>query len=124
MSSLAVKLPLTRNSIDGFTMIKDLKTLVNQNLKMLVLTNPGERVMDPEYGVGLSAYLFSNYSTTVFVNIEKRIKRQAEKYLPLIVIERVDFEQSPEVIDSNVLAMRIVYTVPALNVAETLEITI
>ena len=48
MSSLSVKLPITRNTIDGFAMIKDFQTLVKQNFKMLVLTAPGERVMEPE----------------------------------------------------------------------------
>ena len=37
MSSLSVKLPITRNTIDGFAMIKDFQTLVKQNFKMLVL---------------------------------------------------------------------------------------
>jgi len=40
MSSLAVALPLTTDSIDGFVMIRSLKVLIKQNLKMLILTNP------------------------------------------------------------------------------------
>ena len=124
MSSLAVKLPLTRNVIDGFTMIKDFKTLVEQNLKMLILTDPGERVMDPNYGVGARRFLFSNFSTDVFVKIEKKIIKQAEIYLPMITITRVEFDKRPENIDANLLAMRVIYNVPAINVSETLEITI
>ena len=58
MASYAVRLPLTQDTGDGYTMIKRIKTLVRQNLKMLVLTNPGERVMEPEYGVGIKTFLF------------------------------------------------------------------
>ena len=68
MSSLSVKLPITRNTIDGFAMIKDFQTLVKQNFKMLVLTAPGERVMEPEFGVGLRNYLFENL-TILFLSI-------------------------------------------------------
>ena len=124
MASFAVKIPLTRSSIDGFMMIKDIKTLISQNLKMLILTNPGERVMIPEYGVGASAYLFSNYSTSVYVDLENRIKKQAAKYIPLITIERVKFDKASELVDTNTLGLQVVYSVPAFNFTEMLEFTI
>ena len=124
MSSFAVKLPITRNNINGFTMIKDFKTLISQNLKMLVLTDPGERVMDPEYGVGARSYLFSNFSTTVYVDIETNIKKQVAKYMPMVIIDQVAFDKRPETIDRNTLAMRIVYRIPAINITEMLEFTI
>ena len=66
MSSLAVKLPLTRDSVDGFVMIKNLQTMVRQNFKMLLLTNPGERVMMPLYGDGLKQYLFEQFTSSTF----------------------------------------------------------
>ena len=124
MSSLAVKLPLTRNTIDGFTMIKDFKTLVEQNLKMLILTDPGERVMDPNFGVGARSFLFSNFTTDVFSRIESKIRSQVETYIPMITVVRVEFDKSAATMDAGVLAMRLVYNVPAINVSETLEITI
>ena len=51
MSSIGVALPLRLDFSDGFVMIKDIKRMFRQNLKMLILTNPGERVMDPLFGV-------------------------------------------------------------------------
>ena len=42
MASIGVKLPLTTDSMDGFTMTKTLKDAIKQNFKMLILTNPGE----------------------------------------------------------------------------------
>ena len=49
MSSIGIKLPLTYNSADGFTMIKTIRQMIKQNFKMLILTNPGERVMEPQF---------------------------------------------------------------------------
>jgi phage baseplate assembly protein W len=42
----------------GYHLISDIRTNIKQNLKMLVLTSPGERVMDPNFGVGIKRFLF------------------------------------------------------------------
>jgi len=70
MSSLSVALPLRYSTTDGYQMNKTIKRLIKQNLKMLLLTNPGERVMDPTFGVGLSAYLFENFAEDVYAEID------------------------------------------------------
>lgn len=122
MAKLGLKLPITRNSIDGFTMIGDFTTLIKQNLKMLILTNPGERVMIPEFGVGLSSYLFENFNSTTYTNIESDIREQVARYLPVVAIQSVLFDNSNE--DNNQLGVAIVYAIPALNVRDLLEFTI
>ena len=38
MSSIGVKIPITYDSGDGFTMLKTLDDTIKQNLKMLILT--------------------------------------------------------------------------------------
>ena len=98
MASLAVKLPITRDSGDGFTMIKDFRTLIKQNFKMLLLTNRGERVMEPSFGIGLHSYL------------------------PVIKIKEINF--IVEDIDINKLSVSIEYSIPTLNVGDLLEFTI
>ena len=40
MSSIGIKVPITYDSGDGFTMLKTLDGTIKQNLKMLILTNP------------------------------------------------------------------------------------
>ena len=66
MASYGVALPLPYDSGDGFTMLKHIKRVAKQNFKMLILTVPGERVMEPKFGVGLKRYLFENFSETVY----------------------------------------------------------
>ncbi len=122
MSSLNVKLPITRNDIDGYTMIKDLKTLLNQNLKMIVLTNPGERVMDPDFGVGINSYLFENFNNTIYTDIRNNVRDQVAKYLPVITIDSITFDGSNE--DHNLLGISISYSIPSIGVKDLLEFTI
>jgi len=90
MSSLAVALPLAPDSGDGFVMIKSLRRMIKQNLKMLLLTMPGERVMNPEFGAGLQRYMFENFgNTNFFAEIDFTIRDQTHKYLPHVKINNV-----------------------------------
>ena len=122
MASLAVKLPLKKDSINGFTMINDFKTLIKQNFKMLLLTHQGERVMEPAFGVGMRGYLFSNFNEATFNTIESRIREQVAMYMPVIQILEIAFDSSD--IDSNMLHATIKYAIPTLNVKDLLEFTI
>lgn len=122
MSSLGVKLPLSLDSGDGFTMIKDLKSLIKQNLKMLLLTNPGERVMEPLFGVGINQYLFENFAPNTYAVIDSKIREQVSIYMPMIAIAAVSFDDSDE--DRNKLAIRLEYSIPIINIKDLLEFTI
>jgi phage baseplate assembly protein W len=122
MASLAPKLPLTLDSGDGYTSIKTLKSLIKQNFKMLILTNPGERVMDPEFGVGIRQFLFENFESDVYARIDQRIREQTSIYLPVVLIRSIEFGRRPE--DENLLALRLEYTIPDIAVRDLLEFTI
>ena len=78
MSSLGVKLPLTLDSGDGFTMIKSISGMIKQNFKMLLLTIPGERVMEPNFGVGLKTYLFASMQENARADIDFKIREQTK----------------------------------------------
>jgi phage baseplate assembly protein W len=122
MASISVALPLTRDSADGFTMNKTLRATIKQNFKMLILTSPGERVMEPEFGVGLRNFLFQNFDESTFYDIENAIKLQTKAYMPVIKIVNIDFGVERK--DQNLLGLTIVYDIPSIASAETLQITI
>ena len=122
MASLSVKLPLERDPSDGFQMNKSFKDMIRQNFKMLLLTTPGERIMEPDFGVGLKTYLFENFTESTFAQIERAIFRQVRIYMPSVVVEGIYFSGENE--NSNVLSLRIEYSVPNLNTKDLLEFTI
>ena len=65
-TGISVKLPLRVTAENGpYGLTKDLASTVKQNFKNLVLTAPGERVMDANFGVGIYAMLFENYNSEV-----------------------------------------------------------
>ena len=122
MASLSPKLPLTLDSGDGYTSIKKMKTLIKQNFKMLVLTNPGERVMNPDFGVGIRQFLFESFESDVYARIDSKIREQVALYLPIVAIQSIDFGTGG--IDDNSLGIRIEYTIPDIATQDLLEFTI
>jgi len=122
MSSLSVALPLRYSTTDGYEMHKTIRNMLKQNLKMLVMTNPGERVMEPTFGVGLQGYLFENFTSSTYAEINEKIKQQAKLYIPVIKILRVSFNDAD--IDRNTLGISIVYAIPKIGMKDLLEFTI
>ena len=102
----------------GFHMVTTLKDNIKQNLKMLILTNPGERVMDPNFGVGIRRYLFEVVSDEVYAEIDSKIKQQVSLYLPYLKITRVQFARDPN--NENRINLKIVYSVPRLSLFDEL----
>ena len=122
MSSIGVALPLLRDVNDGFQMLKTIRQTVKQNLKTIILTNPGERVMQPEFGVGIRSYLFSNYSEGIEAELFDRINTQVKTYMPAVQIFDIVFLQSDP--DTNSFGFQIYYRLPDAGLDDLLEFTI
>jgi hypothetical protein len=126
MAGFSPKLPLTLDPDDGYTLNTSLKEVARQNFKNLVLTSPGERIMDPEFGVGIRSYLFENNGPATYGQIEARIREQTQKYLPYIQIDQVQFgtQNVSSNISDNFLGVRISYIIKKLAISDALEIPI
>ncbi len=75
-------LPLAYDQLDGpFRLTKTLKEAITLNFKNLVLTNPGEKIMDPEFGVGIKRYLFELDNDGLKGEIAEKINQQVSIYL-------------------------------------------
>ena len=124
MAGLSIKLPIALDEEDGFKLNKTFKEMVQQNLKNLVLTAPGERIMDINFGVGLRHYLFELNNGLTFSTIESKIYEQTAKYMPYIEIREIEFKNSDtnEGMDQNTLSMNILYKIIPLNIEEILSI--
>ncbi len=78
---------------------------------MLILTVPGERIMDPDFGVGARRYLFEQLTEETFQLFKSRLLQQQQKYLPYLVIKNVEFVSSlsNKEVDENTLQIKISY---------------
>jgi hypothetical protein len=117
-------LPLRYDPIDGFYVLnKTVNSNVKQNLKMLILTAPGERVMLPEYGVGLRHYLFENNPER---EIMSKIQEQMIRYLPELQVLSAQVKKDQDIPNRfgqrNTLFVRIVYKIPGVDVIQTFDL--
>ena len=93
---------------------------------MLILTNPGERMMDTSFGVGLRNYLFENNGPSTYADIQADVVSQASRYLPYIKIERVEFstpEGLPDLYPYQIV-MKVYFKVVPLQLSSVLEIEV
>ena len=119
MAGLSPKLPLSIDPTDKFYRLNTtMKEVVAQNLKMLLLTAPGERIMDPNFGVGIRNYLFEN---AMLPDIKKRINRQVKKYMPYLSIQNVNLGYLDE--SKNSVGIVIQYAAPSLKLHDFIQIS-
>jgi len=124
MSGWGPKLPVDTDKSDGLALTKTLQEVVKQHLKMLVLTSPGEKVMSPDFGVGIKQFLFQPNIPLIYGEIDSRIRKQAIKYLPYLKIHKVNFVGPAE--DSHVgenrLNITITYRIVPLNTMDQIAL--
>jgi len=102
---LAVKFPLEIDDETGSLLVysmSELQSVVEQNIKMVLLTNPGERLFNNDFGVGLKRYLFLQEREIVngiagdnrFPPLRQYIKTQLENYMPYITVEDIQISSA------------------------------
>ena len=124
MKGYSPKLPLSINDDDSvYSLNKTILETAKQNLKMLLLTTPGERVMDKNFGVGILTYVFSQDIQSVRNSIENKISEQVNRYLSYITINEIVFSK-PNTNNDNALYISIRYSINSLNTNDELNITI
>ena len=92
----APKFPLRFKEQKGFEDVNGLKELIRFHLTNLLLTSPGEKISDSEYGVGVRRYLFEQMTDGFINNIEDNITFAIGRYLSYINLEAVEVNPFPE----------------------------
>jgi hypothetical protein len=119
---LAVALPLAQSPEDGaYGLHKNLEDVAKQNLKMIILTSPGERVMDPQFGVGIRSFLFRQNTPTLTSEVRGRIESQITAYLPYVKILDLNINNDP---DNAFMFIKIKYAVPSANIVSDLVLPV
>ncbi len=124
---LSPAIPFLTDDRDGIKLNKEYIDLVNQNLTMLLLTAPGERIMDPNFGVGMRKFIFEMDHPSTYASISAKIHKQVTKYLPYIEIEKVDFQSQGTgniSVAPNTVMIKIIFNIKPLNRRAMLEVPV
>ena len=127
LEGISPRLPLVYDKTDGpYQLNKTLKETFRQNLKMLILTMPGERPMIPEFGVGLYGFLFESLGDDTFSKVaQAHISEQVAFYMPGISLEEINFITSDEdpTLGLNEVYVSIEYNILPFNEKDQLIIS-
>ena len=127
MSGLSPKLPLMLSEEHGaYGLNKTFKEATKQNFKNLLLTGKGEKVMDPNFGVGIRELLFEQDAGFIQSEIEARIQNQVSIYMPHVIILNLEVLNRDDIhqLGANTLSVKIKYRIAPFNEQDLLDITI
>jgi hypothetical protein len=112
------KLPLSLQSGIGYTLNKTIPEMIKQNVKMLLLTSPGERLMDNNFGVGLKNYLFEQNVFDTREDLKARIRQQIGEYMPFLEITEITVDEN----DNHEVYVSLGYNITSLQTGDRIII--
>ena len=126
VEKIAVKLPLAQSTVDGFNTTKTIEETIRQNLKTLLLTRPGERVMDPQFGIGVDTYLFESFTEATYTSLKQNITQQVATYMPFLSILNIKIESGSDFSppDFNKLFLSVKYSIDSVSIVDILNINV
>ena len=120
-------LKLSEKKSELFIMNTNLVDAVADNLRNVLLTNRGERVMQPDLGANLKAIL-SEFGTPGFeTEVMARINSAVSKYMPFVSLSTMSMEKIPSPPSDGLVIVRfnIKYSIPSARVTgEEISVTL
>jgi phage baseplate assembly protein W len=114
---IGVSLPF--NAPGVFNKTYSTKEQIKSNLINLLLTDKGERIMNPEFGADLRRSLFDNITTTSIDLLRIKIIDAINIFIPEVELENVDVESN---IDDNTLNVTINYRLRISNTPDQVTV--
>jgi Bacteriophage baseplate protein W len=86
---------------------------IDQAIWIILGTNPGERVMRPDFGAGLNKFIFEPINSTTMEKLKSRVEESLIAWEPRIDVKEVTVE--PDRAERNRLLIDVRYRVRATN---------
>lgn len=95
---------------------------IRESIRLILLTNPGERLRLPAFGAGLQPLLFEPNTAARHKQLEDRIQRALVRWEPRIAVRAVRAEVDPE--DAEAAIVTLEYELVASRSRERLTFNI
>lgn len=118
ITPVGIKTPVSFNKTSGdmFNMNFSVATQIKDNLKNLLLTNAGERLMLTDFGANLRPLATELTKEDVANEAIRRISVSVAKYMPYVELNTFETSTIPTQDGSTVgISVRVGYSVPSIN---------
>jgi len=105
--------PPTFNKGGGQVEMTDAEADILQSIQIILATQPGERLMQPDFGCALNQYLFEAMEQGVLTSIQSVVSDALIYHEPRIKVNRLEVSPSPT--EPGLLMIEINYTVRQTN---------
>jgi phage baseplate assembly protein W len=95
---------------------------VRESIRIILTTEPGERLMLPSFGAGLRSFLFEPNVPATHRMIEERVQFALRRWEPRIGLEAVVVRQHPD--DPTRAVVAISYTLVATKARDGIELSV
>ena len=89
------------------------------NLLNFLLTNPGERPLNPTFGGGLRAFIFEQIVDDNLGFLKEEIEEKVNTFFPNISIKDLKISSQP---NNNTISVSLSYSIKNTNISDTVEI--
>jgi phage baseplate assembly protein W len=117
--ALSFSLPLSGRAV--FNEVYTTPEVIQANLVNWLLTNKGERVMNPNFGANLREILFEGLNDTTTAALETRIKDNVGLEFPEVIVQRIEFNNDE---DRNIVKFTLHYKIRKFETQDSLIIEI
>ena len=91
---------------------------VEESLRILLSTSPGERVMHPTYGCGLQRMVFENMDESRLTEIRSLVERAVLFFEPRVILQEV--RVNTDELFEGILRLRLDYSIRTTNTRHNL----
>ncbi len=119
-----ITLPVMKGNTGYFNQAFSSFEQAKSNLKNLLLTNKGERILQPEFGTGLQGLLFEQMTDNLEERLESVITDSVNFWLPYIDIEEIEVDMTDEMKDRNTAGIKLKFSVGGQFESQELTFTV
>jgi len=116
-TSIGVSLPFNGQGVFNKTFTT--RDQIKSNLINLILTNKGERVMNPEFGSDVRKSLFEQITDDTTNSIRARIINAVSTFIPEVTLTNIDITTIP---DNNTINILIEYKINISGTADQINV--
>jgi phage baseplate assembly protein W len=95
---------------------------VRDSIRIILTTEPGERLMLPTFGAGLRSFLFEPNVPATHRLIEERVQHALRRWEPRVAVDSIDVAAHPD--DPGRATVTITYTLVATQASERIDLSV